>query len=173
MVRPTAALWRAAVLVGVLGLLALVTGRAELVLVALPFAIGTVAALTLRPDASPYSGAELSERSVLEGDRTELQVKVTAVEPDSPAARAGLRPGDVVRRLGDTPIHGIDDLRDVLFFARPEDRFITMVVEREERQQTTFTLPLDRLTEESGPQNLPATSSTPEPAVPSVPAGPG
>jgi S1-C subfamily serine protease len=62
------------------------------------------------------------------GQNTELQRRVTrfhqlpvssgvtvaAVEPDSPAARAGLQPGDIVVSLGDLPVAGIDDLQRTL-----------------------------------------------------------
>jgi S1-C subfamily serine protease len=39
---------------------------------------------------------------------------VAAVEPESPAARAGLQPGDIIVAFGDTVIGGIDDLQRVL-----------------------------------------------------------
>ena len=41
----------------------------------------------------------------------ETAVRVASVEPDSPAARGGIKEGDLVIRLGDSPIAGIDDLQ--------------------------------------------------------------
>jgi S1-C subfamily serine protease len=41
-------------------------------------------------------------------------VEVSSVEAGSPAARAGLRDGDLLVRFGDAPIGGIDDLHRVL-----------------------------------------------------------
>ena len=41
-------------------------------------------------------------------------VLVLHVEPDSPASRAGIREGDVLIRLGDATLAGIDDLHRVL-----------------------------------------------------------
>jgi len=41
-------------------------------------------------------------------------VEVSSVEVGSPAARAGLRDGDLIVRFGDAPIGGIDDLHRVL-----------------------------------------------------------
>jgi len=39
---------------------------------------------------------------------------IVAVEPQSPASRAGLREGDLIVRLGDTAVGGVDDLHRVL-----------------------------------------------------------
>lgn len=39
---------------------------------------------------------------------------VAAVEPESPAARAGLQPGDIIVGLGEMAIGGIDDLQRIL-----------------------------------------------------------
>jgi S1-C subfamily serine protease len=48
---------------------------------------------------------------LLEVDRGNV---VRAVTPDSPAARAGLRPGDVVRRLAGVPVHSQADAQFAL-----------------------------------------------------------
>jgi S1-C subfamily serine protease len=44
----------------------------------------------------------------------ESGVFVVSVEPDSPAARGGLRDGDLIVAYGDKPISGIDDLHKLL-----------------------------------------------------------
>jgi len=56
-------------------------------------------------------------------------VTVTAVEPDSPAAKAGLRPGDIVVAFGGSPIAGIDDLQRMLT-AEHIDRRLEMTILR-------------------------------------------
>jgi S1-C subfamily serine protease len=48
-------------------------------------------------------------------------VPLSHVVPDSAAARAGLREGDVLVRLGDAALNTFDDLRDALGRARPGD----------------------------------------------------
>ncbi|HEU5310203.1 MAG TPA: trypsin-like peptidase domain-containing protein [Candidatus Eisenbacteria bacterium] len=44
----------------------------------------------------------------------ESGVRVEAVEPDSPAQQAGLKPGDVIVAFGEAPVSGIDDLQSLL-----------------------------------------------------------
>ena len=41
-------------------------------------------------------------------------VEIQSIEPGTPAARAGLRDGDLLVRFADTPIQGIDDLHRIL-----------------------------------------------------------
>jgi S1-C subfamily serine protease len=41
-------------------------------------------------------------------------VVVFEVQPDSPAADAGVRPGDILTALGETPLTGVDDLHRLL-----------------------------------------------------------
>jgi len=44
----------------------------------------------------------------------ETAVLVASVEPDSPAARGGLRDGDIIVRFGEQTVKGIDDLHKLL-----------------------------------------------------------
>lgn len=46
--------------------------------------------------------------------QTETGVQVTQIEPESPAARAGLVTGDTIVALGETAVGGIDDLHRLL-----------------------------------------------------------
>jgi serine protease Do len=41
----------------------------------------------------------------------ETAVRVASVEPNSPAAIGGIKEGDQIVRIGETPIAGIDDLQ--------------------------------------------------------------
>ena len=43
-------------------------------------------------------------------------VLVRSVQPDSPAAKAGLKAGDVIVKLNDQPVHSVADLRTKLAF---------------------------------------------------------
>jgi S1-C subfamily serine protease len=57
------------------------------------------------------------------GLTTETAVFVVAVEPGSPAQRAGLREGDLIVAFGELPVRGIDDLLRLL----TEDRVGTQM----------------------------------------------
>ena len=57
--------------------------------------------------AAPAEPEELSELGLAGG------VQVVAIEPDSPAADAGVREGDILTRIGNRPIGRIRDLEGI------------------------------------------------------------
>ena len=69
-------------------------------------------------------------------------VTVTAVEPDSPAARAGLRPGDIVVAFGGSPVAGIDDLQRMLT-AEHIDRRLEMTILRGTEKESVAIVPAE------------------------------
>lgn len=69
-------------------------------------------------------------------------VLVLSVEPDSPAARAGVIEGDVVISLHDQPVSGIDDLHRLLSEDRI-DRELELSVLREQERLQLWTTPRD------------------------------
>ena len=74
----------------------------------------STAACAARGSASARSRRPLDRRLAYHHGLGAAAVEIQSVEPDSPAARAGLRDGDLLVRFGDTPIEGIDELHRVL-----------------------------------------------------------
>ncbi len=75
---------------------------------------------------------ELAQRLGVQGDRG---VVVTEVRPDSPAARAGLAPGDVIREINRLPVQGLDDVEKGMSRAPGDSSQILLRVEREGTQR--------------------------------------
>ncbi len=73
-----------------------------------------------------YLGLESRDLSADLADSLNLPVKagalVTGVLQDGPAAKGGVRPGDVVVRIGDTPVGSSSDLLAAVAALRPESR---------------------------------------------------
>ncbi|MFI6818136.1 DUF58 domain-containing protein [Nonomuraea sp. NPDC050328] len=90
--RPTRALRRALVLVAVAPLAALLLGRPGLLVLAAPFALGTVLALARRPAGPPEAALELAAASVPEGEHAEATVRLTVptATPAGPSAEAAV-----------------------------------------------------------------------------------
>ena len=59
---------------------------------------------------------------------------VSRVDPDGPAARAGVRVGDRIRKVNGHPVDSVDDAQRSIYGAAVGDR-LTLVVEREGRTQ--------------------------------------
>ena len=57
------------------------------------------------------------------------------MDENSPAAKCGLKEGDVLVRLGGTPIHRFADLRDASFFLSADQK-VPIVVRRGDEQIT-------------------------------------
>jgi S1-C subfamily serine protease len=70
----------------------------------------------------------------------ESGVQVVAIEPDAPAAQAGILEDDVIVAMGDQPITSVDDLHRLLT-ELPIEVPTTVVVLRGERRLERFVLP--------------------------------
>ncbi len=66
--------------------------------------------------------------------------RIAGVSSGSPAASAGLQPGDVIRRFAGAPIGGIDDFTKVLSEHAPGDEVEVEFVRGEETRTVTLTL---------------------------------
>ena len=65
--------------------------------------------------------------------------RVETVAPDSPAARTGLRAGDIIVALDDTPIAGVDDLQRVLTGGRIGAAVEMIILRRDQRLSLSIT----------------------------------
>ena len=81
--------------------------------------------------------------AVVAGVENKMGALLAQIEPDGPAARAGLLPGDVVIRLDGVAINGVDDLIRVLDRDRIE-RGVEMDVLRMGRLRTIDIHPIER-----------------------------
>jgi S1-C subfamily serine protease len=66
-------------------------------------------------------------------------VLITTIEAGSPAARAGLQPGDVIVAFGGQPVHGIDDLHRLLTEDRINAASSISAVRKAERLELPIT----------------------------------
>ena len=74
---------------------------------------------------------ELARRLGVQGDKG---VVVTNVRPESPAAQAGIAPGDVIREVNRLPVQGLDDVEMGMAKSSGSNQ-ILLRVEREGNQR--------------------------------------
>ncbi len=69
----------------------------------------------------------------------ESGARVETVAPDSPAARSGMRAGDIIVALGDAPVTGVDDLQRLLTGGRIGDALDVILLRRDRRLALSVT----------------------------------
>jgi S1-C subfamily serine protease len=74
------------------------------------------------------------------GVKTTDGALVLGVAPGSPAAAAGVRPGDVIVRLDSTDVHNVGDLDTALRAKKPGDQVTLVVVRGSDRPELHVTL---------------------------------
>jgi M6 family metalloprotease-like protein len=90
-------------------------------------------AVTTRISRSAHAGAQAPYLGLLVEADADGQLKVAAVEPDSPAAKAGLRKDDVLSTAAGQKLGDAAALRDLLSSKSPGDK-LTVVVQREDKE---------------------------------------
>lgn len=106
------------------------------------------------------------------GDHQVLSPRVGWVEPDYPAARAGIRPGDLITKVDGQPIHAFDEIR--LALDGVWDREVAVTVKRGDQDLVLRITPMKL--EESTPlekvkRGLLGVSPIARPAIIGVPKG--
>ncbi len=102
------------------------------------------------------------------------RVVIEAIEPDGPAASAGILVDDTLRRVGAFSIERDDDLRQAFFFTRPQEN-VEVVVERGGQEVTLRLLagqrerPPTLIQIDRSPGNDADTESEPAEAIPEAP----
>ena len=90
-------------------------------------------------------GVKLGVMLAPRGEPGKAGVTIAEVAPGSPAARNGLRPGDVIVRAGSATVNGPDDVAGAVRSADSEDKPVLLLVERgDHRRYFAIDLDLDR-----------------------------
>ena len=99
-------------------------------------------------ESNSYFGMALSDISQSEIDQYNLKVKqgvlITAVDRNSEAAKKGIRPGDVITRVGvNHTVDNLSDFQDVMSKYKPGDSILLMIQSGDNTFFSGFTIPED------------------------------
>ena len=89
---------------------------------------------------SGRAALDITGRTVLNDDYEPAGVAVVEAPADGAAGQAGLKPGDVITRLGDTDITTITSLSEALASQKPGDKVTTTYVRGTDTHQVEVTL---------------------------------
>ena len=93
--------------------------------------IGTQGQELLAAATTPNGdGVKLGVKLAPRGEPGKAGVTIAKVAPGSPAARNGLRPGDVIVQAGSATVNGPDDVAGAVRSADSEDKPVLLLVER-------------------------------------------
>ncbi len=96
--------------------------------------------LTLASELSPYERPALGLLPMRGDDEDVPGVRVRYVEPEGPAARAGIQAGDVLLSIDDQVASDVDKLRDLLTEMEPEQQVKIRIRRRESEQVVNVVL---------------------------------
>lgn len=92
--------------------------------------------LKMFKEGFPFSGNTAFLGVVSE--KTDKGAKISSVEKESAAEKAGLKKDDIITKIGDTKIEGSDDLYDAIGKYKPEEK-VTITYLRDGKQATATT----------------------------------
>jgi S1-C subfamily serine protease len=84
----------------------------------------------------------------------EGRVRVVRVSPDSPAEAAGLRPGDRILRIDESPVEGLESFYKALWRNETPEREVRLEIGRGGDRQAITVLTQDRMKTLSKPQGI-------------------
>ncbi|MEU7166898.1 trypsin-like peptidase domain-containing protein [Streptomyces morookaense] len=105
--------------------------------------VGRIADQIIRSGRVTDSGRAalgITGRAIVGSDFAPAGVALVAVAPGGPADKAGLRPGDIVTRVGKAPVTTMQSLAETLAGLKPGDRTEVTYVRDGAEQTTTVTL---------------------------------
>jgi S1-C subfamily serine protease len=79
-------------------------------------------------------------------------IVVREVTADGPAARAGIKPGDVISKVGDKPVKGFETMGEAIAGKMPGDKLMLTIVRDGKEQVLELTLAAPSATAQLGPR---------------------